>query len=71
MAVGAGMARTNPERERTIAGRFRALPARQRMLLGLFGVIFSSFGLAFSDRLERKHLERESLQHSSRGKKEN
>jgi hypothetical protein len=47
-----------PPRERTIFGRFRALPPKQRMLLGLFGIVFSSAGLYFSDSLERQHQRR-------------
>lgn len=46
-------------RERTIAGRFAALPPKQRVLLGVFGMCFSGMGLLFSNSLERRHTERE------------
>ena len=52
---------TPPPRATTVAGRFRALPASQRVLLGVFGMCFSAMGLMFSNGLERKHEEREAM----------
>ena len=47
------------ERERTIAGRFRALPPKQRILLGVLGMVFSYCGLMFSDALEKADTRRD------------
>ena len=48
-----------PPRERTIYGRFRALPPKQRVLLGIFGMAFSGCGLMLSNGLEKRHMEKE------------
>ena len=39
-------------RERSIANRFRALPAAHRVFLGTVGILLSSFGLWYTDRVE-------------------
>ena len=47
---------TRPKRAATIAGRFQALPANQRILLGVFGCVFSLFGLSYADTLEQARI---------------
>ena len=41
-----------PPRASTIGGRFRALDPKQRILLGVFGMVFSGLGLFLSQNLE-------------------
>jgi len=43
-----------PEREKTILGRFRALPPRSRIMLGIVGMGFSTAGLFLSESLEKR-----------------
>ena len=43
-----------PPRASTIGGRFRALDPRQRILLGVFGMVFSGLGLFLSENLEKR-----------------
>ena len=38
-----------PEKAKTVLGRFRALPPRKRVLLGFMGVMFSGLGLFLTD----------------------
>ena len=43
-----------PPRASTIGGRFRALDPKQRILLGVFGMVFSGLGLFLSENLEKR-----------------
>ncbi len=42
-----------PKRPTSILGRFRALPARQRVIIGVVGMGLSVVGLHFADQAER------------------
>ena len=47
--VAATRVMAEPEKAKTVLGRFRALPPRKRVLLGFMGVMFSGLGLFLTD----------------------
>ena len=46
------------QRAKTVYGRFAQLPGKQRVLLGVIGVLFSSLGLAYSDHAAHEMLDK-------------